>query len=78
MPQKTGDAPPTPESTAELRVQIATSLPAARARTGMRRRRAVDRLAEAGLGFTVATLDPCESSGLIESAARLAADRSSR
>lgn len=34
MPQKTGDAPPTPESTAELRVQIATSLQAARARTG--------------------------------------------
>lgn len=75
MPQKTGDAPPTPESTAELRVQVATSLRAARARTGMSRQQVVGQLAKQGLDIPVGTLERWESSGLInvDSAAQLAA-----
>jgi FAD/FMN-containing dehydrogenase len=75
MPQKTGNAPPTPESTAELRVQIATSLQAARARTGMSRQQVVDQLARQGLEIAVTTLERWESTGLInvDAAAQLAA-----
>jgi ribosome-binding protein aMBF1 (putative translation factor) len=75
MPQKTRDAPPTRESTAELRAQIATSLRAARARTGLSQQQVVHLLAKLNLEITAAVLERWEASGLIhvDEAAHLAA-----
>jgi hypothetical protein len=74
MAKDTGSVPPTPQSAEELRAQIAASLRAARARTGLNEQQVVDLLVKQGLEVTTETLEQWETSGLlhVDSAVHLA------